>query len=245
MPGQLDTVEKVSKIAALALAGAWAIWGFVYQDRVLPSRTPTNLTMSTDLAVVGEFGGFKVVKTTIRAKNPGDVRAYIVGSLFNARAYRLNVNKVPAIPQDNLALVKNDIGDFIDLPQWVWRDKGRILNSGRLFPASGAWLDPDEERTADFMTFVPAEYGLLSVRSEVRHSKARNPDLVKVGYNVGPDGFIGFNILVRNKGKEDLYNSDQHKYVLQDANPDRVYSVSYILLSADSGTEGKSGNYPR
>lgn len=231
MPGKLDTTEKVIKIIALVLAGIWAIWGFVYQDRILPSRAPTNLTISTDLEVVGDFDRFKAVKTTVRAKNTGNVRAYIIGSLFNVRGYRLHIKKEAAAPTENLVLLRDGVGDLIDLPQWVWRDKGRILNSGRLFPAFGAWLDPDEERTADFLTFVPREYELLSVRSEIRHSKTRDSEKVRIENIIAPDGFIGFHTTVLDGDKKEAYNFDKHSPILKDANPDRVYSVAYLLIS--------------
>lgn len=231
MSDRLEIAKTICEIFAILLAGAWSIWLFIYQDQVLPSRVTTQLTMDTELTSVGRFQNFKVVQTDVRIKNAGEVRAYIVGSIFNVRAYSIKARSTPVIPGENLSWIRRKQGDFMDLPQWLDRGEGQIVNSGRLLPASGAWIDANEERVVSFVSFVPDKHQLLSVRSEIRHSKDRGEGMVLVDYPVGRDGFTWLDVRVANRGRTEPYKHVEHHEFLGDSDPYRVYSVAFTLLS--------------
>jgi hypothetical protein len=226
---RIEKTKNVVEILALVIAGFWAIWLFAYKDIMLPSRVPTFVTVDGDLNIIGKKDDLLVVKSVVRIKNGSSVRALIVGSSFNVRAYVVMPKAKPSLPSEKAALIMRPSGDFIDLPQWAEIGVGEIMSSGRLFPANGWWIDAGEEQEIEFVVFVPARYNLLSQRCVV-HLAKESSSQVRTKWEVASDSSVHAQIFIGTPEESERYDSAKHSDMLGDANPYKSYSAAWLAI---------------
>jgi hypothetical protein len=75
----IQSVRDIVEITAITLAGAWAIYIFVYENRIKPTFAPPELAFSGELERVGTHEGFAVVKVVTHIKNVGTAPAQFLG----------------------------------------------------------------------------------------------------------------------------------------------------------------------
>jgi hypothetical protein len=67
-------VSRIAQTLALALAGAWGFYTFVYQERIKPAGAPASLVVTFRLERAGTLpGGSPVVRSVLRFQNNGTV----------------------------------------------------------------------------------------------------------------------------------------------------------------------------
>lgn len=226
---RIEKAKDVVEIIALVIAGFWAIWLFAYKDIMLPSRVPTYVTVDGDLSIIGRKGDLSIVKSVVRIKNGSGVRALIVGSSFNVRAYVVVPKNEPSFPSEKADLIRRPSGDLIDLPQWAEIGTGDIVSSGRLFPADGWWIDAGEEQEIEFVVFVPVRYNLLSQRCVVHLAKERSSQ-VWAKWEVSPDSSVHARLFVGDPQEPERYDFSKHHEMLADATPYRSYSAAWHAI---------------
>jgi len=80
------TIKKwrhLVEICAIAAAGLWAFYVFVYEERIKPLSQPQRLAISTD-AAVKNGDRFQFVTFTLRLRNPGGPRIDIAAEQIEA-----------------------------------------------------------------------------------------------------------------------------------------------------------------
>jgi len=87
-----DTVE----VAAIVLAGAWALYVFVYQNGIKPGLAPPTLSFSVAMRHVGDDGNLAVIRVDETIRNDGTVRAHFLGHSLTVCGSRVMALKSPA-----------------------------------------------------------------------------------------------------------------------------------------------------
>jgi hypothetical protein len=228
--GWSETVKNIAETLALLAAGGWAIWTFHYTFFVVPSSVPPHLTLGSNLELVGRSANFFTVKARVRVHNDSSTRVHVVSSIFNMHAYRVSAKAKALLPSDGTRLVQGDT-DFVELPEFVEKDKGEVVDSGRLFPNNGWWLDAGEEQNVEFITLVPSYYDLVEIRSDFRISRDRCNNLL-VSRKVNLDGSVSVDLSVLRNGQAEEYDHDRHHDFLAGSTPFRVYTTSSLSLQS-------------
>jgi hypothetical protein len=241
----LQLVKELSQVATLLgllAGGGWAVWTFIFQHSVLPARLPAHLNVDSKLEVLGRTTGkpgLIAVKASVQVKNGSTMRACVVGSTFNMRAFHISPSFYRSIPQQ-VSLIKQGNGDFVELPQTVILGAGDIVNSGRLFSPNGAWLEAGQEQMIEFVTFVPDEYGLVRLRSDLRVSKSRDSDTERcysdkldIDWEVSGDGLVTMRLSMIEDGRRVAYDYRRHKDHLKSYVPYHIISFSYAALNLE------------
>jgi len=86
-------LRDVVEVAAIILAGAWALYVFVYQNGIKPGLAPPSLSFSVAMRRVGDDGSLAVVRVDETIHNDGSVRAHFLGhslTVFGSRVIALN-----------------------------------------------------------------------------------------------------------------------------------------------------------
>jgi hypothetical protein len=238
----LEKAKDLFEIVAIAIAGTWAAFLFYYQVMVVPSRIPVHLGIDSELEVVGRTDGFVIVKATVNAKNNGDARVNLLAAPFNMKAYHVSGRDKPVIPKEEANLIRASYGDFMDLPRWIER-RGEIVNSGRLFPAEGWWLDAAEEQEVEFLTYVPDIYDFLVLRTELHMAKRGNQNLL-FEWKIESDGRVGLDRKIIDGKSAEPYSHARHAQLLKDSNPYRMYTLSTVPLNGATQSSAASGRDP-
>ena len=87
-----DAVE----VAAIVLAGAWALYVFVYQNGIKPGLAPPSLSFSVTMRRVGDDGNLAVIRIDETIRNDGSVRAHFLGHSLTVYANRVIALESPA-----------------------------------------------------------------------------------------------------------------------------------------------------
>jgi hypothetical protein len=88
------TVRDLVEVVAIVLAGAWALYVFVFQNVILPGLAEPTPTFAVTMRHVGNDGPFAVVRLEESIRNIGTVRVHFIGHSLTV----LGMNVVPAEP---------------------------------------------------------------------------------------------------------------------------------------------------
>jgi hypothetical protein len=92
-----DAVE----VAAIVLAGAWALYVFVYQNGIKPGLAPPALSFSVAMRRVGDDGNLAVIRVDETIHNNGSVRAHFLGHSLTVYGSRVIALKSSAHATSN------------------------------------------------------------------------------------------------------------------------------------------------
>ncbi|HEX8806387.1 MAG TPA: hypothetical protein VF741_05535, partial [Candidatus Aquilonibacter sp.] len=82
-PRRFAIVRDVVEIVAIVLAGIWAIYVFIYTDRIEPFQKPVAPAVDASMQVVGAKGDLLAVRISESLKNLGPAQLYIMGRIAN------------------------------------------------------------------------------------------------------------------------------------------------------------------
>lgn len=150
----LEIVRDAVEIAAITVAGVWAIYIFVYENRIKPSQGPPELTYTATMERLGEHGGLVGVRLQTETRNVGSVRVHFLGVSMTVLASRIAAHgsALPAV----VTPTSNDLAAFysatVAVP--VYR---RAYLTQLADPSTGAddWLDPGGIERADRIFYIP------------------------------------------------------------------------------------------
>ena len=89
------TVRDVVEIVAILVAGIWAIYIFVYEQRIKPANESPSLLVSGSLQKVGERHGLVQLRFSGTVRNAGHGDVSIVALGFSANGIRYTTNGTP------------------------------------------------------------------------------------------------------------------------------------------------------
>jgi hypothetical protein len=87
-PSPVEHWRHLVEIVALAAAAVWALYIFVYQERIKPASAPPEVQtiISVDHTTIGS--GKELVKVSARMKNAGEAPFAMVGMVVNVYGIR-------------------------------------------------------------------------------------------------------------------------------------------------------------
>lgn len=88
--------RDIIEIVAILAAGAWAIYTFVYEQRILPANQPPSLLLTGSLQRIGERGGMVQMAYRATLRNTGHVRVYVIAMSFAGLGLRYTSKGVPS-----------------------------------------------------------------------------------------------------------------------------------------------------
>jgi hypothetical protein len=91
----ISTVRDVVEIVAILAAGIWALYVFVYEQRIKPASEPPSLILSGSLHRLGERDGLIRLGMNATVMNNGNTNASLIATSFAADGLRYSANAVP------------------------------------------------------------------------------------------------------------------------------------------------------
>lgn len=152
------TLSSIVQTLAIAAAGAWAVYTFIYEARIKPSLAPPAVSVTTTLAKVGERDDRVAIRSTVTRTNVGQTGVRVLGLTYNVVGIKARFE-----PGRNDALATPTAGrSAIDEARdYVLSDPGEvILRQGVLFagaadgPAPASDLNPGEAVSRDLIVYA-------------------------------------------------------------------------------------------
>jgi len=139
---RLEYVELVLKIAAFLLGGYWTWYIFNYQFKVMPSVSPTSLSLTSEVIKAGKKDTLEFYELKIVVRNNTKERVKIPASLYNIIAYNVTINSLTAL-RFNEGIVS---ADSLFLNNFIAEDTSTttIVQSDRLL-TDNSIINPDGE----------------------------------------------------------------------------------------------------
>jgi len=150
----LEIVRDAVEIAAITVAGIWAIYIFVYENRVKPSQGPPELTYTATMQRLGEHGGLVGVRLQTETRNVGTVRVHFLAESMTVLGSRIK-GSATARPAD-VTPTSNDLTAFYSATRAVPVFRYAFLTH-LADPSTGKddWLDPGGVERGDRVFYVP------------------------------------------------------------------------------------------
>lgn len=94
-PSAAALVRDIVEVIAIVAAGAWAIYTFIYVERIKPAADPPSLVMSGTLHKLGERKGLTQFSYDGTIRNNGNTNVYLIGEGYTVIGFRLASNSAP------------------------------------------------------------------------------------------------------------------------------------------------------
>lgn len=78
-PLHVRTSREVVEVVAILLAGFWALYVFVYENRIKPTLAPPIPSVSVTIRHTGNDGGLAVIRLDDTISNPGGMTVHFLG----------------------------------------------------------------------------------------------------------------------------------------------------------------------
>ena len=87
-PSRVQRWRHIVEIVAFIGAGLWAIYVFVYQERIKPAGAPPELQTVLSVEHLQLYGGKEFVKVNVRMRNIGHIPFSLAGMVVNVYGLR-------------------------------------------------------------------------------------------------------------------------------------------------------------
>jgi len=91
----LSIVRDVVEVVAICLAGLWAFYVFIYEERIKPASETPQIVLTGDLVRAGERHGLLAFRYRVTVHNSGHARVNIIGTGFAANGVRFTTSGTP------------------------------------------------------------------------------------------------------------------------------------------------------
>jgi hypothetical protein len=154
--------RDIIEIVAILAAGAWAIYTFVYEERIKPAGDPPSVVLTGSLQRLGERDGMVQMGFRATLRDIGHTRVYIIAQAISAVAQEYTRDATPAVTHPFPGVTEYDRSARIARSVTVYRQEeftryadpkyksGFELDPGDQIPYSGIFLVP--KRSFDSVT---------------------------------------------------------------------------------------------
>lgn len=197
-----ENIKNWVQIVAIILAGAWAIYQFVYVEVIKPKTADAFLTVDLQLReLTGQVTmadgkqAVSCIESTVSVQNPSDQRVYVPSGYFEifGDVYVPTPQPVELKPS-SVAEAINNYNSYV--VRHYQMEKTELIAAGSVF--LDVWFDPGEHMSFNRLLYVPAgKYTHL----EGNVYLLSGPDAadVTVRHTVGTDFSIDYEIKYRNE----------------------------------------------
>lgn len=94
--GTTATIRDVVEILAIVAAGIWALYVFVYEQRIKPASEPPAILLTGSMQKVGQHNGLVQISYSAMVRNIGHADVYLIGEGFVAVGVTYSVKGAPS-----------------------------------------------------------------------------------------------------------------------------------------------------
>lgn len=189
----LEIVRDAVEIAAITLAGVWALYVFVYENRVKPLQGAPELTFSATMERLGEHDGLTAVRLRTQTKNVGTVRVQFIAVSMTVLGSRIIESPRPQPAKATAAFNRLQTYYTSSHSQAVYRDVFLTRMADPSIPAD-AWLEPGGVDNQDRIFYVPTKRFDLLVAWAVSVYTKHDDKTVPTTLSIRPNGLPHFEV---------------------------------------------------
>ncbi|MGB8907624.1 MAG: hypothetical protein WCC84_02620 [Candidatus Cybelea sp.] len=93
----LGTLRDAVEVVAIVAAGLWALYVFVYEQRLKPASEPPSLRLTGSLYKLGTHNGLVQLAIKVTMSNNGSTNAALIATGFTAVGLRYASNSTPTM----------------------------------------------------------------------------------------------------------------------------------------------------
>lgn len=182
---KVDSIKDWLQVMAIVTAALWAIWKFIYEDRILPERIPPHVIMTSEMEKIGQKNSLLAIRVRINVHNSSSRKVNVLTSWYQIsaakiRAYELDDSTFSASLEENMN------GQFFTrLPRNFYDEVFQIIEAGK-FLDNGWWFEADEKSSVDFVVYIPEnKYDLIRLLAGINVGKNVEPFVFR--WNVTED----------------------------------------------------------
>ena len=152
-----DLIKSYVEVVAILAAGGWALYQFVYVEKIKPSHEPPEISITTTLQEVGRHNDIAAISATITIQNKSKVRINVVSAYYNVSGYKIAPVDSFQTSLDSYSkkiLEKGPANSEVDVSRYFNATEETMIQSGRVL--KDTWLLPDEEQTFNVPVYIPA-----------------------------------------------------------------------------------------
>jgi hypothetical protein len=190
----MEALNSAVQTLAIVLAGAWAVYTFVYEAKIAPGLAPPSVSVTSTLERVGQRGDLVAIRSTVTRTNVGQAEVRVLGLTYNIVGVRMRFGEEPAAA----GAMPRVLPGSSTIAQARYYDEPAggevILRHGVLFegatalPSEPSALNPGEAVSRDLIFYAdPTRFDSIRFLIELSYAKMSEPS-VPLAFEVGPDG---------------------------------------------------------
>jgi hypothetical protein len=192
----METLNSAVQTLAIVLAGAWAVYTFVYEAKIAPGLAPPSVSVTSTLERVGQRGDLVAIRSTVTRTNVGQAEVRVLGLTYNVVGVRVRFGEgaaaAGAMPGEFPGSSTVAQARYYDEPgggEVVLRH-GVLFEGATALPSEPSALNPGEAVSRDLVFYADAtRFDSIRFQVELSYAKMSEPPVPLV-FEVGRDGRI-------------------------------------------------------
>lgn len=167
----ISTIRDIVEIVAIVLAGIWAFYVFVYENRIKPSFAAPDVNVTASMERLSTQNDLTAVRLSVTLHNVGTVKARLLALAVNVYGQRVIAEK--RRPYGSNLGIDYDNGNFfrLDAPEAVYT-WAYLTHQGDASSQHGTELDPGSSIENDRIFYVPrGRFDLLTLGIDAPYTK--------------------------------------------------------------------------
>ena len=191
----METLNGAVQTLAIVLAGAWAVYTFVYEAKIAPGLAPPSVSVTSALERVGQRGDLVAIRSTVTRTNVGQTEVRVLGLTYNVVGVRTHFAEAPAaraMPEDLSGSSTITEARYYDEPGGgeVLLRHGVLFEGAMASPSGPSGLNPGETVSRDLIFYAdPTRFDAIRFLVELSYAKMSEPP-VPLAFETGRDGRI-------------------------------------------------------
>jgi hypothetical protein len=191
----MEALNSAVQTLAIVLAGAWAVYTFVYEAKIAPGLAPPSVSVTSALERVGQRDGMVAIRSTVTRTNVGQAEVRILGLTYNVVGIKMRFGEAraaDAMLQELPASSTVAQARYYDEPESgeVILRHGVLFEGATALPSDPSGLNPGEAVSRDLVFYAdPARFDSIRFLIELSYAKMSEPPVPLV-FEVGRDGRI-------------------------------------------------------
>jgi len=186
---KVSSIKDSLQTIAIVVAAVWAIWKFIYEDRILPERIPPHVIMTSEMQKIGTKNSMAAIRVNVNINNTSHRKVYALSCWYHIAGSKIEGYRADDTSFAEAIKVKmngKDAGGRIS--RYFYDREIEVIEAGALLD-SGWWFEAGEEVSKSFVIFVPeGKYDLLKFWTDINVAKNIEPFVVK--WEVQKEGAI-------------------------------------------------------
>jgi hypothetical protein len=186
----VQTVRDIVEVVAIVLAGCWAMYVFVYENRIRPANAPPEITIAGQLVREGHRNGFEIVDVRTQMKNVGTVPVEYLGFAETLRGSAF-LSRAPRARGHSDEMEWTPFYSF-GRPTTIYQ-RAFVTSAGNAAEEHGIYLGAGQEYDANTIVYVPVAYNHIVLYASGAYARETNA-VIPTTMILAPDGLPKFEV---------------------------------------------------